>query len=363
MTTPVEIIAAVAAVLMAIQFWLFRREIAFHQKQKNTPAAHYIVARLKSGYISVFLDGHWLKAAFIVFTVTAQASASAFEVKEVAPGLFVHSGVHSDITRENKGDIANIGFIVGEKSVAVIDTGGSFIIGGRLHAAIRARTRLPISHVILTHVHPDHIFGAAAFEPDVPEFIGHAGLRNALAARGEFYLLRLQEDLLGAKLSSGSKVPKLSTVVTLNEDLEIDLGNRKLTIRAYPGAHTDNDLTVFDHNTQALWLSDLLFRERIPRVDGSIIGWIKVLDDLAKQKARLIIPGHGPVDTKWPQTLAKERIYLETIVREVRRVLKQGGSLQKATKDVGWEMQSQWELFADFHPGNVTAAFVELEWE
>jgi len=307
----------------------------------------------------------WSIAITLLVAAAGFAPAAAFEVeiKEVAPGLFVHSGVHEDIARNNQGDIANIGFIVGEEAVAVIDTGGSFLIGSKLRAAIRQKTDLPIRYVIITHVHPDHIFGAAAFAQDNPEFIGHKNLQTALAARGEFYLRRLKEDLLGAKLSAGTKIPRITRLVAPGEDLTLDLGNRRLTLRAYPVAHTDNDLTVFDQSSGSLWLSDLLFRQRIPRVDGSITGWIKTLGELARQDVRLAIPGHGPIDAKWPETLNKQRNYLEVIVRDVRRILKQGGSLQKATKTVGWDMQSQWELFTEFHPGNVTAAFVELEWE
>ncbi|MFK7778247.1 MAG: quinoprotein relay system zinc metallohydrolase 2 [Gimesia sp.] len=305
----------------------------------------------------------WLIAITVVFAVMGTSPLAAFEMKQVTPGLFVHFGVHEDIARKNQGDIANIGFIVGEKAVAVIDTGGSFVVGSKLRAAIRRQTDLPIRYVILTHVHPDHIFGAAAFVQDNPVFIGHENLVNALAARGEFYLKRLEGELLGGELSAGTIVPKISKTVKIDQDFEINLGNRRLTLRAHPSAHTDNDLTIFDHSTGTLWLADLLFRDRIPRVDGSITGWIKVLDDLTRQDVRLAIPGHGPVSDRWPQTLTKHRKYLSAVVAGVRRILKAGGSLQKATKDVGWDMQSNWELFAEFHPGNVTAAFVELEWE
>src|SRR5690606_33874598 len=77
-------------------------------------------------------------------------------MQEVAAGIFVHQGVHEDATPAIHGAIANVGFIVGAKCVAVIDTGGSYAQGRALRTAISRHTSLPVCYVINTHVHPDH---------------------------------------------------------------------------------------------------------------------------------------------------------------------------------------------------------------
>ena len=84
--------------------------------------------------------GFLFKTLFLIF-FTVKNSFS-FEVNEVAKGLFVHFGQQEDSNSKNNGDIANIGFIVGSQSIAVIDTGGTPEIGMKLLKKIKETSRL-----------------------------------------------------------------------------------------------------------------------------------------------------------------------------------------------------------------------------
>lgn len=283
----------------------------------------------------------------------------AFAVEEVAPGNFVHYGTLDDRTPANLGDQANIGFIVGSQCVAVVDAGGSLPVGQELRQAIRAHTSLPICYVILTHVHPDHFFGAAAFRADNPTYVGHQNLPRALQQRGKFYFNTLKRDL--GDLADGSEV--IPPTLLVQDELKLDLGGRSLVLHAWPVAHTDDDLTVFNVATQTLWASDLLFLQHTPVVDGSITGFLSALGQLAALPAQHFVAGHGRTDLPWPQALEPERHYLQLIVDEVRRALKQRKSIQDAVDTVGLSEEKNWTNFDQFHRRNVTQAYTELEWE
>src|SRR3954463_2840476 len=152
-----------------------------------------------------------LSAPTMSLSAAEDATIQDFPVSEVAPGNFVHYGSFEERSPQNLGDNANIGFIVGEKGVMAVDTGGSFAVGRALRQAIRRITALPVCYVVLTHVHPDHIFGAAAFIDDHAQFIAHKNYPAQLAARSRSYLNSLRRDLGAA--AAGSEIVSPTVLV------------------------------------------------------------------------------------------------------------------------------------------------------
>ena len=209
--------------------------------------------------------------ANLVLLALCGGAAEAVEplaASEIAPGVYAHFGAVSLTTLENRGDIANLGIVVGAEAVAVIDTGGSVQVGRAMLAAVRMVTDRPVRYVINTHEHPDHIFGNAAFAPGAT-FVGHHALPAELAARGEFYL-RSFRDSLGEEAIVEVRI--IAPTLLVEGETTLDLGGRQLRLTAWAPAHSGCDLTVLDVSSGTLFAGDLVFLRHVPVVDASTVG-------------------------------------------------------------------------------------------
>ncbi len=290
---------------------------------------------------------------------SASETTQEFNLTEISDNNFVHIGKHVSIEDDQHDDIANIGFIIGQNCVAVIDTGGSVTIGQKLLEKIRSVTDKPICYVINTHIHFDHILGNKVFVSDETKFVGHHKLAEAVEHNRDFFLQQFKSDL--------GKNPDPSSVIgpgiLVTKTTKLDLGDHKLTLIPFATSHSHNDLIVIDEKTKTLWSGDLIFRQRIPSLTGSLKGWIKTMDALLQLDAKVIVPGHGSIATSIKQAIDQQQNYLLRLLQDTRAAIEKGHFINDAMETIDKENQSNWLLHDYQHASNVSKAFTELEWE
>lgn len=316
-----------------------------------------MIRYIENFYMKNFL---WLVFSFY-FSSFLYASDHSIHFEEVAPGIFVHQGEHLDVDETYHGDIANIGFIVGEEAIAVVDTGGSLEIGRELELAIKKISNLPIKYVINTHVHLDHIYGNAIFKKRGTDFIGHIELPRAMIARKDFYE-KTNLQYLEIPPEESIQIPP-TILIKPNQSKNFDLGNRIIKITGYPISHTNTDITVEDLKTKTLWAGDLLFIERTPVIDGDVHGFIAVINEILKLDVIQVIPGHGSPTKEWREAFKKEQDYFKLLRDEVRLAIDDDQDLQLTIETAGQTESKKWELFEIQNARNINKIFPMMEWE
>ncbi|MDX1633291.1 MAG: quinoprotein relay system zinc metallohydrolase 1 [Marinobacter sp.] len=209
--------------------------------------------------------------------------------REIAEGVWLVEGSTENFSRLNGGNIVNTAFVVTGEGVVVIDTGPSRRYGEQLKAAIAAVTDQPVTHVLLTHHHPDHVFGNQAFEAG--RLYALAGTIDKLASDGDAFsdnMYRLVGDWM-----RGTEV--VLPPNTLAPGL-LEVGDHRFRLMAFRG-HTGADLAVLDETSGVLFASDLVFYNRAlttPQSPGLSV-WADELAQLEALDFELLVPGHGPV--------------------------------------------------------------------
>jgi quinoprotein relay system zinc metallohydrolase 1 len=231
----------------------------------------------------------WLLLIAALVTSSAHAATDyALKPVPIADGVQLFVGRNEHFTRDNGGNIANTGFIVGRDGVIVIDTGPSRLYGEQQRAAIARVTPKPVAQVYITHQHPDHYLGDQAYA-GVPIAALPATI-DAIQNNGNALADNLYRLVGGWMAGTQSQVPTQAVPPGA-----VTVVGRRLKLIAGTG-HTDGDLMVYDVDSKTLFAGDLVFFGRTPTTpNANVAHWLSTLDEIGKLDFETLVPGHGPV--------------------------------------------------------------------
>jgi glyoxylase-like metal-dependent hydrolase (beta-lactamase superfamily II) len=241
--------------------------------------------------------------------------------------------------------VPNVGIVVGSRSALVIDTGmgpqnGSTV---RRHAEELGGGRSLL--VTITHFHPEHGYGAQAFESGAT-IVYNRGQLDELRQKGQPYLemFRTFGDSVAAQLQD---VTLVEPHVAYDDDAaELLLGGSTAQLRTWGLAHTRADQVVFLLEQRVLFTGDLVesgcfaIFPWFPPDDADVDGdrWIGVLEELERLEPAVVVPGHG--ETGDAGVIATARQYIQALRSETRRLADEGASEEEAAATLDRSMRA-----------------------
>ncbi len=225
--------------------------------------------------------------------------------------------------------VPNIGIIIGNESVMVVDTGMGPRNAELVLQQVRAITDKPINYLAITHFHPEHGMGAQSF-PEETRIIVPKAQKQELADKGEAYIKFFSEmspEIAGLL----SEVRIVTPDLAFDKEMEVDLGGLTVHLLHFHAAHTRGDMFVFLPEQKLLFGGDIIINRFFPIMadgDSSALGWIETLKKLKALKPAFIVPGHGDVSDV--SLIDQLSIYLAALQVQVTLQKKIGATLEQA---------------------------------
>ncbi len=304
-----------------------------------------------------------LVTAAAALAVSAQAQeAPVMQARQASPSTWFVEGLSALGSPQNQNFISNAGFVVTPAGVVVIDALGSPALARRLLEQIRRVTDKPVTHVIVTHYHADHIYGLQAFQAAGARIIAHQAAREYL--HSDTAALRLE----ASRKELAPWVDAQTRLVTADEWLdgpkELVVGGVTLQIRPVGPSHTPEDLVVYLPAEKVLFAGDLVFRGRIPFVgQADSRRWILALEQLLAYDAQVIVPGHGPLSQQARADMQLTRDYLVYLRKVMGEAAKNMEPWEGAYQAADWSAFEHLPLFRVANRMNAYNTYLLMERE
>ncbi len=188
-----------------------------------------------------------------------------------------------------EGQGGNIGVFIGEDSVFVIDDQFAHL-ADKIESAIKTLSDKPITFLVNTHYHGDHVGGNENMANSGATIISHDNVRKRLAEKPN---------------RQGEMMPhKALPVITFNDKLSLHINGEEILVFHAENAHTDGDALLYFTQSNVLHTGDNFFNGLYPYIDldsgGSVEGYIKAVKQalIVVNDDTKIIPGHGEQSDK-----------------------------------------------------------------
>ena len=241
---------------------------------------------------------------------------------EVAPGVHVAQGF----------DFADIGFVSTDEGIVAIDAGTTEETARAALQALRRVTSRPISHVILTHAHWDHIGGLSALRDSNPQVIAQAAFDEELRiVNGTGVPFRYFFGATGSRRRYDVRPDHL-----VRQPETLTVGGTRFILYPAHGGETADALLIHVPDRGVLFVGDAFMPYLgAPFVgEGSAEGLFEVVAMIRSLQPRVLVHGHPPLtDIFTIDALPAIEAALRELHQRVRAAVADGWTLVELLHD------------------------------
>jgi glyoxylase-like metal-dependent hydrolase (beta-lactamase superfamily II) len=252
--------------------------------------------------------------------------------------------------------------VITPAGVVVVDALGSPRLAERLTQAIRRLTDQPVTHVIVTHYHADHIYGLQYFKALGAQVIAHGAAREYIQSDTARLRLEASRTELTPWIGASTRIVPADTWI--DGPMAMKIGGVMFQIDHVGPSHTPEDLTVFVPSEKLLFAGDLFFNGRLPFVGkANSSQWILSLERLLAFDARAVVPGHGAASTEPKKDIGMTRDYLRHLRQSMGRAVEDFVPFEEAYARTDWSAFEHMPMYGFANRMNAYNTYLLLEEE
>jgi glyoxylase-like metal-dependent hydrolase (beta-lactamase superfamily II) len=260
----------------------------------------------------------------------------------------------------NQNFISNAGFVITDSSVVVIDALGSPALADRLLQQIRRVTPKPVSHVLVTHYHADHVYGLQAFKAAGALVVAHRRSLEYLNSDAAQLRLEASRTELFPWIDENTRL--VPPDIPIDGDTDLRVGGHVFQLRHVGPSHTPEDLVINVPRERVLFAGDTVFRGRIPFVGlADSRHWVVALEGLLAFDPRVLVPGHGPQSEQPADDIRLTRDYLLFLREAMARAARNLEPFDEAYRQTDWSRFSHLPLFGPANRMNAYNTYLLME--
>lgn len=300
-------------------------------------------------------------AAILLVSASARADDPGpfvLDFDEIAPGVW--TGIRADSPRYPV--MGNTTFVISSAGVVVFDGGGMPTMADLVIEKIRSLTDKAVTHVVISHWHGDHFFGAFRYAEEFPgvEFIAHRFTRDMINSsrlnyidRQIDYLERNREnfenivatglDDEGTEYNATDRfiyqrmlddydviIPEFARArvlppnIVFTDDYLIDSGERLIELLFLGHANTAGDIVLWLPQDRIVATGDIVVLPSPYAFNAPTKRWADTLRNIKALDFEILVPGHGPVQ--------RDTEYVDLLIEAVESIARQRNTLLKKRK-------------------------------